>query len=190
MSYKLPSLGQLIKDAETYSTQSINYTFDYSGWEDESGTNRKKDRIFYGRFGQEWLYRFCKLNELKVDKDNTSEKENDKFDLIISRHIVDVKNSISEGFIGQVSPGCYKNEKTHFYCFLLTDRELSYVEPLGFISAGDFKKKCFFVAHDEYIRNTGMKNKFIDGSYFVDRDKLVDFYMSIEVLRAVGDIAI
>lgn len=182
--YKLPNFEVSITDAQEYANASISYTYDYQGWEDQKGTNKKYNRILIGRFGQEWLYNFCKLNNLNVEKDRSSYKENDKYDLMISGKLVDVKTSISELFIGQISPGCYKNELIDIYCFILTDEQISFIEPIGFISRGKFIENCYYVPHNGLIRGK-IENRFLEGSYFIDRNNIYDFYGGIKLLKGI-----
>jgi hypothetical protein len=177
--YKLPCSDSAKNNAESYAVASLNFTHSYAGWENESGTERQKQRITIGRFGQEWLYEFCKFNQIPCEKDSTSPEENDKYDLIICKKTIDVKTTYHQGLIGQVSPGCIRNEKTSVYCFMLTNKEMEYIEPIGFVSKKVFVEHAQLIPFDAEIRNTGIKQLYKEGSYFIDRDYIKDFYEAI-----------
>lgn len=177
--YKLPCSETARINAESYAIASLSFTYSYAGWESEAGTDRQKQRITIGRFGQEWLYEFCKFNQISCEKDRTSPEENDKYDLIICKKIVDVKTTYHQGLIGQVSPGCMNNEKVSVFCFMLTSKDMQYIEPIGFISKKLFIQNAKLIPYGEEIRNTGIKQLYKDGSYFVDREYIKDFYEAI-----------
>lgn len=180
--YKLPSFDKAIQLAVSYSNKSIEFTYDYSGWEHEGGTERKRKRIEVGRFGQEWFCSYLRLNGIACHSDDTSPEQNDKYDvMVMNKLLIDIKTSSHPGFIGQVSPGVFGKNGLFAYCFLLTDKEYSFVEPLGFAKPED-KDLFYFIDHGQPIRDTGFTNNFNKGSYFIDQEKMIPFFVFINFL--------
>jgi hypothetical protein len=183
--YKIPSFEAARKRAEDYAEKSINHTHDYAGWDDQY---KKKSRITIGRFGQEWLIEYCQLNGLEYKADKSSYTESDDFDVEICGKVMDVKTSISEAFTGQVSPGCRNKTHINAFCFFLTNHDLSFIEPLGFMQYEDFWSVCTHIGFGQEIRRTGITNRFRGGSYFVETDLMSDFFYFVDCLNRNWDI--
>jgi hypothetical protein len=152
----------MLTEARLYATDSIGHTMDYQGWEDQYA---KRDRITYGKFGQLWVCEFCKLNGIPYEKDKSSPKVNDDFDLKIGEFSIDVKTTIRNDIQGQVSPGVY-NKPIDYYLFLVTDSVCSFVRTLGFVSQSAYKKNALKINKGEKIPGTNMVQRF-SYSYFL-----------------------
>lgn len=163
MQVSYPVSTKVLTEARLYAQDSIQHTMDYKGWEDQ---HQKQDRITYGKFGQLWVSEFCRLNNIPHEKDRSSPMQADDLDLIIFDKVIDVKTTVFSSLVGQVSPGVI-NKPCDEYCFLVTDKQCSFVTPIGFVSRSDYKTHSVYVAKGEVIPGTNLRQKFNDGSYFL-----------------------
>ncbi len=169
MNVRYPVSTAVINEARLYAQDSIQHTMDYKGWEDQ---HVKMERITYGKFAQLWVCEFCKLNGIPYKKDQSSPKEADDVDLFIYDKKIDVKSSISDNMIGQVSPGVI-NKECDEYCFIVTNKQCEFVMPVGFVSHRDYKDNAVFVKKGEQIPGTNQIQRFGYGSYFLPKNSLV-----------------
>lgn len=159
----------MLIEARLYAQDSIQHTMDYIGWEDQ---HNKQERITYGKFGQLWVSEFCRLNKIPHEKDRSSPTQADDLDLTIMGKMVDVKTTVIREFVGQISPGVF-NKPCDEYCFIVTDRQCSFVTPIGFVSQEDYKKHCVHIKKGEIIPGTSREQKFGGGSYFLPHNSKV-----------------
>ena len=178
---KYPYSIEILKRADAYAKKSLKYTYSYSGWEDETGTSRQYDRILIGRFGQEWVADYCRLNRIKVIFDESDYRVADNFDLIIIDSIVDVKTTMVSTIPCQVNAALAKKD-VDFYCFIRLDRNFTFVEPLGFISQDLYFKYAQKINYNECFPKTSIRNKFKNGSYILKRSFLSCFETTIKTL--------
>lgn len=157
-----PLTTKLLTEARLYATDSIQHTMDYEGWKDQ---HKKRERIVYGNFGQLWVAEFCRINGIPFQKDRSSPETPDNFDLIAHGYKIDVKTSIHNDLVGQVSPGVI-NKELDFFCFMLTDRMCSFIAPFGLISADEYRAIAVEVNNGETIPGTALKQRF-GRSYFL-----------------------
>lgn len=167
MSVCYPVSTKLMTEARLYANDSIQHTMDYHGWKDQ---HKKKERITYGKFGQLWVAEFCRLNGVNHAKDNSSPTMADDLDLLIRGRKIDVKTTVSN-LVGQVSPGVIEKECDD-YCFLITDRQCSYVNPIGFVSKDDYIEHATCVEEGDIIPGTNFRQRF-SRSYFLPANSLV-----------------
>lgn len=163
MQVTYPVSTKILTEARLYAQDSIQHTMDYEGWKDQ---HKKQERITYGKFGQLWVSEFCRLNNIPHKKDRSSPMQADDLDLTIFDKKIDVKTTVCNALVGQVSPGVI-NKPCDEYCFLVTDRQCSYVTPIGFVSQSDYKAHSVFVAENETIPGTNLRQRFGGGSYFL-----------------------
>lgn len=168
MNVCYPVSTSLITEARLYANDSIQHTMDYHGWSDQ---HQKQERITYGKFGQLWVAEFCKLNGIDHKKDRSSPKVADDLDLLIRGRKIDVKTTVSNSFVGQVSPGVIDKECDD-YCFLITDKQCSYVKPIGFVSKGDYIEHANCVEEGDIMPGTSVRQRF-SRSYFLPADSIV-----------------
>lgn len=172
---KWPVSVRSLMEARLYALESNAFTFEYPGWEakDRAAATAKLERIYLGRFGQVWFAEFCRLNGIPFKGDTTTAQQVDDCDLIVCGLKVDVKVS-KVALPPQVSPGVMG--KAHVYLFLQTNDAAAFIEPLGFISSGRFKRHAVRVAHGEPIPGTSYLQRFKDGSFFLtDAAQLTGF---------------
>lgn len=174
--YKLPITTTVISEAKLYAMESIKHTVDYKGWGD---CHQKLCRITIGNFCQLWLAEFCKINGIPHVKDNSSPYEPDKCDLTINGHAIDCKSSVVSSLPMQVSPHCEKQENIDFYAFFSTDKEMNFIEPLGFISRLKFMKEAMVVNVGDTIPGTNLVQRF-DKSYFINKENLYGFFNGVD----------
>jgi len=167
MPVKYPFRIRIIDRAKKYAEQSLRNTHDYGGWKDESQTDRKRQRIMTGRFGQLWVYEFCKLNNIPSEHDNSSVYEADDFDIKIMGYSVDVKTTTVNGICCQVNPAL-KSKNIDYYCFLKTDKQYSFSEPLGLIEKGEYYKNAILIPNGAKFPGTSIENKYHSGSYILE----------------------
>ena len=179
---KYPYSIEILKRADTYAKQSLKYTYSYSGWEDEAGTLRQYDRILIGRFGQEWVADYCKLNRVNVRFDESDYTEADNFDLIITDSIVDVKTTVTSNIHCQVN-GALTEKLVDVYCFMHMDRNFTFVEPLGFISQDLYFEYAQKINYNECFPKTSISNKFRNGSYILKPSLLFSFEDTLRELK-------
>ncbi len=162
MQVYYPVTTKLLIEARLYAQDSIQHTMDYHGWKDQ---HEKKDRITYGKFGQLWVTEFCRLNKIPYDKDRSSPLIADDVDVVIREKKIDVKTTVHNDFVGQVSPGVI-NKECDDYCFLVTDKGCSFLSPIGFVSRSDYLQYAICVHEGEVIPGTNIRQRF-GSSYFL-----------------------
>lgn len=178
---KYPYSIEILKCADTYAKKSLKYTYSYTGWESEAGTEAQYQRILTGRFGQEWVASYCRLNRIKVISDESDYRVADNFDLIIIDSIVDVKTTMVSIIPCQVNAALAKKD-VDFYCFIRLDRNFIFVEPFGFISQDLYFKYAQKINYNECFPKTSIRNKFKNGSYILKRSFLSCFETTIKTL--------
>lgn len=169
MHVSYPVTSSLLTEARLYCQDSIQHTMDYEGWDDQ---HEKQARITYGKFGQLWVAEFCRLNGIPHSKDRSSPKYADDLDLMIHNKRVDVKTTVYKDLVGQISPGVI-NKDCDEYCFVVTDKQCTFVTPIGFVSKQEYKEHCIFVKQGEVIPGTTLTQRFRGGSYFIQANTKV-----------------
>lgn len=172
---KLPMTSSLLTEARLYALESTQFTFDYDGWnqQNEASAAAKLERITIGRYGQLWLAEFCKINGIPYEKDLSSPFVTDTSDIFIAGRSVDVKTSKMSNLPPQVSPGVVS--KSEVFAFLRTDQSLSFIEPLGFIESDAFLQLARKILYDDLIPGTTFRQRFKEGSYFIEPRHLTPF---------------
>lgn len=173
--FKYPVSSALLNEARLYALESINHTIDYKGWSD---AYQKMTRITTGKFAQIWLSEFCKLNNIKHIKDDSSPYISDNQDIEICGYSIDCKVSTNQNLIGQVSPHCLKQTNIHSYAFFLTDEKMSFISPCGFIPREDFLNKSKEIKQGEFLPNSNIQQRF-SSSFFISKEHLIDFDVAI-----------
>ena len=174
---KYPVLSTVIERARLYAIDSYSYTHDHKGWETQQS---KSQRILTGRVGQEWVSAFCVINGIKNKPDTSSHKDNDEYDLIICGKTIDVKiTAVSHCFASQVNNTSIK-QKIDYYCFLLTDKKFTYIQPVGFISHSNYVRAAVNVPQGACIPGSTIKQIFRDGSRFlIDDTGMLPFWETL-----------
>lgn len=158
-----------------YALESVKHTLDYKGWQDGY---EKMCRITIGNYCQLWLSEFCRLNNIPHIKDNSSPYIPDNEDLSINGYSIDCKSSTVLNMPLQVSPHMLGQENIDAYVFFYTDKDISFIEPMGFISRVKYKEKATPINEGETIPGTKIKQRF-GTSYFLKKEELVNFYSAI-----------
>jgi len=166
-----PANTAMLSEARLYATDSIMHTMDYNGWKDQ---HQKRERITYGKFGQLWVTEFCRLNGVPHQKDRSSPKDADDVDLVVRGQLIDVKTSVCQSLVGQVSPGVL-NKPCDYFCFLLTDKACSYVAPYGLIEADVYRKIAVEVKQGDLIPGTGIQQRFGSSFFLPENPELIPF---------------
>jgi len=122
---KYPYNVEILKRANTYALKSLKYTYSYAGWEDQAGTKAQYDRILIGRFGQEWVSDYFRLNGIDTRFDESDYTEADDFDLIIADSVIDVKTTITTTISCQVNAALSK-KSVDAYCFIRLDKDFTF----------------------------------------------------------------
>ena len=168
---KLPVNSTPLSIARLYAIDSFNYTHDHEGFEDEKGTNSKLRRIQIGRFGQEWITEFCKINNIHITADKTSAKENDIFDINILGKNIDVKTSAST-IPCQCNKLIERKNNIDLFVFMKTDNWLSCIEPICIIPFDYYFQNALLIKEGELFPQTNIKNKFKRGSYVLQEPEI------------------
>lgn len=176
---RIPCSSLLLTEARLYALESKNFTMDYRGWQDQ---HNKLERLTYGKFAQLWVYEYCRLNGIPCEKDTSSHRDPDDKDLTISGHDIDVKASIIPSLVGQISPGVYKREGG-FYCFMITDRDCSFIRPIGFLSKAKFMEHSSEVKKGEVIPGTNIKQRFGSSRFVSPGAPVIDFFKFMDDAR-------
>ena len=142
---RYPITSALLSEARLYAQESYGHTMDYQGWKDQK---LKLARLTYGKFGQLWVAEFCRANGISHEKDTSSPYVADDRDLSIYGHSIDVKTTINRDFLGQVSPGVI-NKPCDYFCFVVTDVQCSFVEPVGFMDCDTYRSVAVQVKEGE-----------------------------------------
>ena len=167
---RYPVSTSLLKEAQLYAMASFHHTFN---WDAHKGGNQKMQRITVGRFAQIWVQEFCRLNGVPHVPDTSSSEVADQFDLQIHGVQVDIKASIHQSLLGQVAPGPYKKaESGTYFCFVLTDPQGTFIDPLGFIEADAYRANAYSVKKGELLPS-GHVQAFRE-SYFLPDDAPVE----------------
>ena len=161
---RYPITSALLSEARLYAQESYGHTMDYQGWKDQ---HLKMARMTYGKFGQLWVAEFCRANNLQYQKDTSSPYVADDRDLTIYGHSIDVKTTINRDFLGQVSPGVI-NKPCDYFCFIVTDKECSFVEPIGFIDCETYRSIAVEIKEGQTIPGTKTFQRF-GTSFFLPR---------------------
>jgi hypothetical protein len=164
----------MLELARLYAKESLEYTHSYDGWEDQNQTVKQMQRILVGRFGQRWVAEICRLNNIPMNFDESDVKISDDLDMTIIDTIVDVKTTATNSISCQVN-AALKSHNVDAYCFLRTDKKLTYVEALGFILQDRYFKCAVKVECGEFFPGTKLANRFANGSYVLDRKHLLPF---------------
>jgi hypothetical protein len=170
---------ELIAKAREYAHKSLEHTLSYWGWHDEDNTDKQLNRITSGVFGQYWLSEVCRLNDIPYELDNSAYTDPDEYDLLLGagRRITDVKSACNSNLKMQIN-AALKTRAIDTYCFLFLEKDLSKVEPYGFISKPDYYEHARFIPEGAFFPGTGLTNRFNNGSYILELHKwnhLVDF---------------
>lgn len=176
---KFPCNPRVLIEAWAYARESLAHTFNYQGWRDG---HRKAQRIATGKFAQLWLAEFCRLNNIPCAPDRSSPYVADAGDLTINGWVIDCKVSVVHGLEGQISPRHERESNVDYYAFFRSDKELSFIEPLGFVRFSDVKARAVVVSKGEKIPGTSVVQRF-DRSYFIPLRGMDRFSTTIDVLR-------
>lgn len=187
-SIRYPIASTLLSEARLYARESFGHTMDYQGWQDQK---LKLARLTYGKFGQLWVAEFCRVNGIQYEKDTSSPYVADDRDLSIFGHSIDVKTTINRDFLGQVSPGVI-NKPCDYFCFIVTDMQCSFVEPLGFIDCDAYRAIAVEVKEGQLIPGTNTRQRF-GTSFFLPRlapvTPFVQFLLRLrEAAKASSDV--
>lgn len=166
----IPTIAEPLALARMYASASLNFTHSYGGWEEQDNTDSQYKRIITGQLGQNFLARYCHLNNIPYSIDTSHYTQSDSFDIMIKGYIIDVKTSNSN-LPCQVN-AALKDKKVDGYFFFNTDKNYTYIEPLGLISKSEYFKNAFFIANGEKIPNTNFIQNYKNGSYFLEPSKL------------------
>lgn len=176
---RYPITSTLLSEARVYAQESYAHTMDYKGWQDQK---LKLARMTFGKFGQLWVTEFCRVNGISYEKDTSSPYVADDRDLSIYGHSIDVKTTINRDFLGQVSPGVI-NKPCDYFCFLVTDLQCSFVEPVGFMDCDTYRSVAVQVKEGELIPGTNTRQRF-NTSFFLPRPApvvpFVQFLMKLQ----------
>jgi hypothetical protein len=162
---RYPLSSATLSEARLYARESFDHTWDYDGWKDQK---LKLARVTYGKFGQLWVAEFCKANGIECKKDTSSPRVSDDRDLTICGYSVDVKTTIKPKFVGQVSPGVI-NKPCDYFCFLITDINCSFIEPVGFMDYATYRDVAIEVKDGEIIPGTSTVQRY-PKSFFLPED--------------------
>jgi len=80
-------------DAIAYTTNSLNYTYEY---ETQVGNGSKEKRVFTGQLAQRVIGRFLRINNRDVEFDDTPFHVDDNYDIKINGFVVDIKASLTD----------------------------------------------------------------------------------------------
>ena len=176
---RYPITSALLSEARLYAQESYGHTMDYQGWQDQK---LKLARLTYGKFGQLWVAEFCRANSIECVKDTSSPYVADDRDLSIYGHSVDVKTTVNRNLLGQVSPGVI-NKPCDYFCFLMTDSNCSFVEPIGFMDCDTYRAVAVEVKEGQTIPGTSLVQRF-STSFFLPRPApIVPFVQFLKHLR-------
>ena len=167
---KIPTIAEPLALARMYASASLNFTYSYGGWEDQDKQDAQYKRIITGQLGQNFLASFCHLNNIPFKVDNSHYSKSDDFDIVIKGYKFDVKTS-NTNLPCQVN-AALENKNIDAFYFFNTDKNYTYIEPLGFISKKKYLEKAKFVSEGEKIPNTNFIQRFKKGSYFLDASEL------------------
>lgn len=168
---KFPANPAIAAEARSYSVAAIGHTFNYDGWD---GADKRMVHWITGKYCQLWFGEWCRLNGVPYRNDTSSPLIYDNGDLYVRGKNTDCKCSIVSGLEGQIN-NLKKDSETELYAFFSTDKNLSFVEPLGFASKRTALEKAVFVPHGELIPGTKIKQAFKDGSHFLGVDDMTTF---------------
>lgn len=184
MRFRIPCITSILSEARLYAIESSGHTMDYEGWKDQ---HNKLERLTYGKYAQLWVGEFCRINGIDFVKDKSSPNEPDDNDLTICGHQIDVKSSVHPKLLGQISPGMYQRHNG-FYCFILTDRQCSFVMPVGFIHCSLFLPFSQEVRKDQEIPGTNIVQRFGRSRFLQPGAPVVPFFDFMTDARA-GEIS-
>lgn len=180
---RYPITSALLSESRLYAQESYRHTMDYQGWHDQK---LKLARLTYGKFGQLWVAEFCRANGIECQKDTSSPYVADDRDLTIYGHSIDVKTTINRDFLGQVSPGVI-NKPCDYFCFLVTDMQCSFVEPIGFMDCDTYRAVAIEVKEGQAIPGTSTKQRF-GTSFFLPRPApVIPFVQFLTRLRSAAN---
>lgn len=167
MIVNYPVTTMLLAEARLYASDSIQHTMDYHGFRG-GDLDKKRERITVGNFCQLWVCEFCRLNGVSYSKDASSPDRPDDYDLIAHGYRIDVKSSIDARLIGQVSSGVI-NKPVDYFCFMLTDRQCTFIAPYGLIEAVEYRNIAVEVNEGDMIPGTTLRQRF-GKSYFLPKN--------------------
>ncbi|RLA39667.1 MAG: hypothetical protein DRR06_18755 [Gammaproteobacteria bacterium] len=177
---KYPANNSALHEARIYANESINYTADFQGWQDG---HKKYQRILTGRFCQAWLTQLMIINNIPCTGDNSTPYTEDSGDLHINGWNIDCKASVHRELAGQISSAFDRPDNSiDLYCFFVTDKSCSFIEPLGFIGKSKVIESSARINCGETILETGFTQRF-NYSYFVDMSMVKSFDEIVEWLR-------
>ena len=180
MRFRIPCSTAVLSEARLYAIESSSHTMDYDGWKDQ---HNKLERLTYGKYAQLWVHEWCRINGIPCVKDKSSPKEPDDNDLTICEHQIDVKASVIPQLLGQISPGMYRRSDG-FYCFILTDKQCSFVMPAGFIHCSLFLPFSEEVEQGKKIPGTEIVQRFGRSRFLNKGAPVVPFFEFMADARA------
>ena len=167
---KWPCHSYIARAAEKYADESQAHTLNYSGWQD----SKLAQRIRIGRFGQEYLRVFCKVNGISCETDGTDSRTVDKFDLNIRGALVDVKTSSHPELWPQVGAHL-KESAADYYAFFRCNEKTNWITFLGWTSAKHMFDTAHYVPKGANLPGAmGLTQRFSGGSYFLNESFLHD----------------
>lgn len=182
---KLLILERIIERAKKYAAESIDYTHNHAGWEDE---HAKQERIFRGVAVEYFIINFLRANGIDAKADTSTAKENDKYDFSWRGKTYDVKTAILPG-IQITAP--YQAKNIDFIICTQSNADATEVKIHGVASKAQAIKKENFIPHGALIPGTKYQNKFKDGVFyyagpyedFFDHFQLIDRSMPTDYWR-------
>ena len=167
---KWPCHSYIARAADKYATESKAHTLNYSGWQN----SKLSERIRIGRFGQEYLRAFCKVNKISCETDGTDSRTVDKFDLNIRGALVDVKTSNHPELWPQVGAHL-KGSAADYYAFFRCNEQMNWITFLGWTSAEHMFDAAHYVPKGANLPGArGLTQRFSGGSYFLNESFLHD----------------
>lgn len=180
---RYPIHSGVLSEARLYAQESYRHTMDYDGWKDQK---LKMARLTYGKFGQLWVTEFCRANAIDCVKDTSSPYVPDDVDLTICGHSIDVKTTINRAYLGQVSPGVI-NKPCDYFCFLVTDQQCSFVEPIGFIDSDTYRAIAVEVKEGQLVPGTNQKQRFGTSFFLPVGAQFVPFVQFVRRLQSAAE---
>lgn len=167
---RLPITEQAMEDAKEYAMKAGDYTYLHDGFKDTSET-QQYNRWLTGGFAQNIIKEYCKINNIQVEEDGSSYKENDKYDLKIKGFSFDVKATNSNIPCQVNNTSLMKATKgiTHCFFFVKIDKNFKWYDPIGFTTSKYYSENCTIVKKGDIIPGTRFTNKF-NTTYVMNND--------------------
>jgi len=151
-----------IQQSKEYTEASLMHTHNHAGWEDDQ---RKAERIARGKAAELFIIGLLEANGITVKLDETTAKENDKFDFMHGGAKYDIKSTSSAGETMKITKP-YERKDIDFFVGCTIDKGLKWIEIKGVFTRAQALDRRAFFKFGEKITGENFTCLYKEGAYY------------------------